>query len=58
MRERLRDRIAHCLRVAFFPSQEDWAFATFPPRLSFLYYLLRPFRLLSKYVARAIGKSR
>jgi hypothetical protein len=58
MRERLRDKIAHCLRVAFVPSQEDWAFATLPPRLSFLYYPLRPFRLLSKHVARAIGKSR
>lgn len=54
MRDRLRDKIFHCLRVAFVPSQEDWVFISLPSRLSFLHYFLRPLRLLAKYMRKAL----
>jgi hypothetical protein len=38
------------LRLALTPSPEDWTFIKRPGRLSFLYYLTRPFRLAGKYV--------
>lgn len=49
MRERRRDRLpyyCHLLRLAVTPNEKDQAFLDLPPRLSFLYYLLRPVRLL------------
>lgn len=52
MRNRIRDKVFHCLRVALIPSQEDWASASLPSRLSFLYYVLRPVRLLVKYLRK------
>ncbi len=53
MRERFRDKMLHCLRVAFIPSQDDWEWVSLPPRLSFLYYVLRPIRLLVKHLRKA-----
>ena len=47
-RERLRDRVRYCLRLAMIPTLEDWAFLSLPAFLSFLYYLLRPIRLVRK----------
>ncbi len=58
MRERFRDKVAYCLRVVLIPSQEDWEFIALPPRLSFLYYGLRPVRLLGKYVRKALARPR
>lgn len=48
-RERLRDRFRYCFRLAATPTQGDWAFAPLPDRLSFLYYLIRPIRLVKEY---------
>jgi hypothetical protein len=48
-RERLRDRARYCLRLAATPTLGDWRLIALPAQLSFLYYLLRPLRLLWAY---------
>ena len=47
-RERYRDRLRFLLCLVFVPKQEDWRFLRLPPSLHFLYYLIRPIRLLFK----------
>ena len=49
-RDRLRDRLRHCLRVAFLPSAEDWVAVPIPAALYPLYYLIRPARLAVVYL--------
>jgi Uncharacterised nucleotidyltransferase len=52
LRENLLDQMVQCfwiLRKAIMPYKEDWEFLPLPPQLFFLYYLLRPIRLLGKY---------
>jgi len=44
VRERLRDKARYCFSMAA-PSVKDWTFVSLPGFLSFLYYLIRPFRL-------------
>jgi len=48
-RERPRDRIRYCLRLAMTTTARDWTTAQIPPLLSFLYYPLRAIRLTKKY---------
>jgi hypothetical protein len=51
MRERWRDRARYCtghLR----PGVGDWAAVPLPQRLSFLHYVIRPFRLAGRYAWR------
>jgi len=48
-REHLQDRVWYCLRLALIPTAEDWALLPLPARLSFIYSLLRPFRLAGTY---------
>jgi hypothetical protein len=48
-RERLRDRIQYCLRLATTITPEDRTFLSLPKFLSPLYYLIRPIRLMEKY---------
>lgn len=45
-RERLRDRLEYILHFLTAPTVHDWALVPLPQRLTFLYYLLRPLRLL------------
>lgn len=45
-RERTADRARYCLRLALRQSPEDWRFVRLPLRLSFLYPLVRPIRLV------------
>jgi hypothetical protein len=56
VRERLRDKLhPWCYRYLvrpIQPSELDRAFMRLPAALSFLYYLLRPIRLMGKYVFR------
>lgn len=47
-RDHLKDKIRYCL-MAMTPSHGDWKLLPLPPCLSFLYYLLRPIRLLHEY---------
>jgi hypothetical protein len=48
-RERQRDRLSYCARLLFTPTMGDWKMVALPERLSFLYYGLRPLRLLGTY---------
>ena len=48
-RERLRDKLHYCLRLATTTTIEDWEFLPLPSSLAFLYYPLRPLRLVRKY---------
>jgi hypothetical protein len=47
-RERLQDRIRYCIRRTVTTTPNDWTLPL-PASLFFLYYLLRPARLISKY---------
>lgn len=58
LREGWAQKAAFLLRAAFVPSHEDWAAVRLSPRLSFLYYLVRPLRLLSKHARRTLRRSR
>lgn len=49
-RERLRDRIRYCSRLALNTTHGDWDVLPLPTSLSFVYYLVRPFRLIKSYV--------
>jgi hypothetical protein len=49
IRERLRDKVRYCARVAFTPNEEDWNSLQLPPALWPLYYAVRPIRLIGKY---------
>lgn len=51
-RERLRDRIEYCLRLAMTPTLTEWVLFPLPASFSFLYYLLRPLRLLKTHGLR------
>jgi hypothetical protein len=48
VRERLQDKVRCCLYLIT-PNVPEWVFLPLPPSLSFLYYLLRPIRLVRKY---------
>jgi hypothetical protein len=48
VREQPRDGIRYCLAMALIPHFADWAHLSLPPLLSFLYYLVRPLRLIGK----------
>jgi hypothetical protein len=48
-RERLRDRLACCARLALTPNEEDYSFLPLPPILSPLYYPLHAVRVAGKY---------
>jgi hypothetical protein len=50
LREGLRDKIQCCIQLTFAPGPGDWGSRRFPPALSILYQLFRPFRLVGKYV--------
>jgi Uncharacterised nucleotidyltransferase len=47
-RERFRDKANYCLQMTT-PSVKDWSFVPLPERLGFLYYLIRPVRLVVEY---------
>jgi hypothetical protein len=48
-RERLRDRMQHCTRLAMTTTLGDWNHFPLPNYLFPLYHLVRPIRLASKY---------
>ena len=58
MRERLRDRVRHCLAIALTPRVQDAEFLPLPGPLSPLYYLVRPVRLLLQYGFGAARRER
>ena len=48
MRERYRDRLSYLI-VQFRPGIGDWAAIPLPASLSFLHWIIRPFRLIARY---------
>jgi hypothetical protein len=48
-RERLRDKLACCARLALTPNEEDYGLLPLPPFLSPLYYPLHALRVAGKY---------
>ncbi len=48
-RERFRDKLAYCSRLAFTPNEEDHSALPLPALLSPLYYPLHAFRVFGKY---------
>ena len=47
--ERFQDRIGYCLRLALHPTVVDWQAFSLPPSLFFLYHLIHPIRVATKY---------
>jgi hypothetical protein len=56
IRERLRDKVRYCARVAFTPNEKDWNRLHLPPALWRLYYAVRPIRLIGKYGSGLIDR--
>jgi hypothetical protein len=54
-RERLKDRICYCSRLAMSTTPGDWTFLPLPHPLFLLYYLIRPFRLAAKYGVKLLS---
>jgi Uncharacterised nucleotidyltransferase len=50
LRERRRDGVRYCLSLLLAPTLADWTALPLPSPLAFLYYGVRPVRLLRKYV--------
>jgi hypothetical protein len=55
-RERMRDRIQYCVRLAMTTTPGDWTFLPLPHPLFPLYYLIRPIRLMAKYGLKPLEK--
>ena len=47
-----RDRCRFWIRIFFFPALREWLMFAFPRPLFFLYFLVRPWRLIAKYILR------
>jgi hypothetical protein len=55
-RERIRDRLRYCARLALTPTVRDLGVLPLPPFLSFVYYPLRPIRLAGTYAAQGLRR--
>ena len=55
-RERLRDKIRYCVRLATTVNVRDWMFLPLPRYLYPLYHVIRPFRLTRKYVTTLLKR--
>ncbi|MDQ6701133.1 MAG: nucleotidyltransferase family protein [Acidobacteriota bacterium] len=49
LRTRWRDKASYCLRNAMVPTAGEWELVRLPEHLSFLYYPIRPVRLLATH---------
>ena len=56
VRDRWRDRLRMLGVLIFIPGPGDWELVRLPERLYPLYYVLRPLRLLVKYLVRPVAK--
>lgn len=48
--ESYKDRIRYCLSLLLMPVPGDWSYINLPDRLYIFYYLIRPYRLVMKYL--------
>jgi hypothetical protein len=55
-RERLKDRVTHCYRLAAGVTPEDWMARPLPDFLFPLYYVIRPVRLIWKYGLKTLRR--
>jgi hypothetical protein len=55
-RERFRDKLACCARLALMPNEEDYAWLTLPAMFSALYYPLHAFRVAGKFSFAYLSK--
>jgi hypothetical protein len=55
-KEHLKDKLLYCQRMITTISPQDWAFVELPQSLSFLYYFLRPIRLMIRYLLKIDDK--
>ena len=58
IKDRFPDKLRHVLNLIFLPSRQDWRYFSLPTNLSFLYYLLRPVRLMRATGSNLIKKTR
>lgn len=56
LRDRRADRVRYLVRRLFHPTIKDWRTSPLPPRLSFLYFLLRPVALCADLARARIGR--
>jgi hypothetical protein len=59
VRERFQDKIPYLMHLSYLwiaPSQADLAFLPLPDSLYFLYYLVRPIRLIGQYGSRLLKR--
>jgi hypothetical protein len=52
LKEHWRGKFLYCGHLLFTPAPEDLVLIRVPPALSFIYYLIRPGRLIGKFVMR------
>ena len=51
-KDRFMDWFCHSIQPLFKPTHSDWEWLSLPVSLSWLHYLLRPFRLMMKYIIK------
>jgi hypothetical protein len=56
--ESASDRIRYCLSMVLTPVPGDWSYINLPDRLYMFYYLIRPYRLVIKYLLRPLTRLR
>lgn len=56
--DRLRDRAAYCMRLAFTPTVRDWRSLPLPRMMAFLYYLVHPVSLCARYGFQLLTRAR
>lgn len=57
-RERVSDKLIYLLSIIFIPNERDWHFLKLPESLHFLYFIIRPLRLLVKFLFSFISKAK
>lgn len=56
--DRFQDKIRYLFFIVFVPTNNDWAVSTLPADLSFIYYIIRPFRLAKNFANHFLQKNR
>ena len=54
--ERLPDRLHYLFSLIFIPEEADWLMVSLPETIYFMYYIIRPTRLLYKYGKAAFSR--
>jgi hypothetical protein len=54
--DRKRDGLGGVAKSIYRPNLPDWGALPLPPRLSFLYYFVRPVRLAGKYLRNSLRR--